>query len=227
MAAVLAGISLTLTLVTKNSIWANVFFGTLTLSLLLVLARIVYFIFQKGWSLFLRVLASICICIAGLVSINIFLFIVGEMMPDYYASNHKIPAGIEISEPIDVDDQVQRDSIENVVRSGMDLQVYGSGGVYYYDFWIGRIEPGVAYLKAFEITENDPLSEESVQKLRIHIGNNTDTIRRFSSSSDFTIYEGDWGNYYAARFEVWFKPNNGTKERLLMTKNYKIEGWMR
>jgi hypothetical protein len=41
-----------------------------------------------------------------------------------------------------------------------------------------------------------------------------------------TIYEGDWGKPYAARFEVWFKPDNGGNEQKLFQKNYKIEGWM-
>ena len=49
---------------------------------------------------------------------------------------------------------------------------------------------------------------------------------KFSSATDFTIYEGDWGKPYAARFELWFKPVNGGHERKLIEKNYKIEGWM-
>jgi hypothetical protein len=43
----------------------------------------------------------------------------------------------------------------------------------------------------------------------------------------FTIYEGDWGKPYSARFEIWFIPDNGGKERKLVEKNYKVEGWQR
>ena len=41
------------------------------------------------------------------------------------------------------------------------------------------------------------------------------------------IGEGDWGKYYAARFEVWFDPDSGAPERKLLEKNFKIEGWQR
>jgi hypothetical protein len=50
---------------------------------------------------------------------------------------------------------------------------------------------------------------------------------RFSNNGTITIYEGDWGKPYAARFEVWFKGNEDQRERKLMEKVYKIEGWQR
>ena len=39
--------------------------------------------------------------------------------------------------------------------------------------------------------------------------------------------EGDWGKPYAARFEVWFKPGSGQRERKLLERTFRIEGWMR
>lgn len=44
---------------------------------------------------------------------------------------------------------------------------------------------------------------------------------------EFTIYEGDWGDYYAARIEVWHKDAQTGMERKLMEKVYRVEGWMR
>jgi hypothetical protein len=42
------------------------------------------------------------------------------------------------------------------------------------------------------------------------------------------ILEGDWGQFYGARIEVWFKPDDINKpERKLMIKNYIVQGWMR
>jgi hypothetical protein len=58
------------------------------------------------------------------------------------------------------------------------------------------------------------------------VDNPTDTLSRFNTEESFTIYEGDWGNPYAARFEVWYRPNKG-EERKLKSKNFKIEGWQR
>ena len=43
----------------------------------------------------------------------------------------------------------------------------------------------------------------------------------------FTIYEGDFGDYYAARVEVWFRDSTSGAERKLMEKVYRVEGWMR
>ena len=57
------------------------------------------------------------------------------------------------------------------------------------------------------------------------VENEADSIKRFASSHTFTIYEGDWGKPYAARFEVWYKPDTSDKEEKLFTKNYIIEGW--
>ena len=100
--------------------------------------------------------------------------------------------------------------------------------MYEYDFWTGKIENGTIYLKAFEITQEYSLSEDRLpESSLVKIYNPTDSIMRFGTTSNFTIYEGDWGQPYAARFEVWFRPDYGTEERKLFTKNYKIEGWMR
>jgi hypothetical protein len=49
----------------------------------------------------------------------------------------------------------------------------------------------------------------------------------FFSNAFFTIYEGDWGKPYAARFEVWFIPDSGAPEWKLLERVFKIEGWQR
>lgn len=43
----------------------------------------------------------------------------------------------------------------------------------------------------------------------------------------FTIYEGDWEEYYAVRVEVWHRDSISCKETKLMEKFYRMEGWMR
>ena len=52
-------------------------------------------------------------------------------------------------------------------------------------------------------------------------------IERFGAKAGFTIYEGDWGKPYAARFEVWFEPDSGKDQRKLAERVFKIEGWQR
>ena len=54
-----------------------------------------------------------------------------------------------------------------------------------------------------------------------------DNGEQFRTPMELTIYEGNWGQFYGARFEVWFKPDSGGAERKLLEKNYKIQGWER
>jgi len=52
-------------------------------------------------------------------------------------------------------------------------------------------------------------------------------FEKFGSTDHFTIYEGDWGKPYGARFEIWFIYDITNESKKLIEKNYKIEGWMR
>ena len=173
--------------------------------------------------------------VEGFISI-IFLFVTGLAYDfmiladgDHWADGLKIPAVIQIESPIGDYGGVKSDSILKLHRNQTDLFLYNSfqPGIYQYEFWTGKIDSGFIYLKAFEITNGDALSEENLEKnTQLSIGNVSDTIARFSLKKDFKIYEGDWGKFYAARFEVWFKPLLGGEERKLFQKNFKIEGWM-
>ena len=55
----------------------------------------------------------------------------------------------------------------------------------------------------------------------------TKTFSQVVDKKEFTIYEGDWGDYYAARIEVWHRDANTGEEKKLMDKVYRVEGWMR
>lgn len=169
--------------------------------------------------------------IAGFVFYALFLFFIETVDGDKWADNLKIPTNIQLDTPIDLTMNNQRqDSVLAWTKSKTDFQLYNSfqPGLYEFDFWIGKIERGTIYLKAFEITQEYPLSTDRLAKRStIKIYNPTDSILKFSTTSDFTIYEGDWGKPYAARFEVWFKSDSGGPERKLFVKNYKIEGWQR
>lgn len=101
-------------------------------------------------------------------------------------------------------------------------------GMYGVAFSLNPGEPGVVYLKAFELTQGTPLSEDDVQgSSETRMTWSADPSEKFGAKSGFTIYEGDWGKPYAARFEVWFKPDSKGPERKLAERIYKIEGWQR
>jgi len=108
-----------------------------------------------------------------------------------------------------------------------DIILYNGfqGGIYDADIWCNPGEPGLLYLKAFEITQGTPLSEDRMPNVKA--GYSGDPNEMFLREMGFTIYEGNWGQYYGARFEVWFKPDSDQPDRKLFEKNFKIEGWQR
>ena len=117
------------------------------------------------------------------------------------------------------------------IRQGKpDLILYNDmqGGIYAAHLWCNPGEKGTVYLKAFEITKNTPLSAARLKACTRNVsGWSNDPQQQFCTGMYFTIYEGEWEQFYGARFEVWFVPDSGGTERKLMEKNYKIQGWTR
>jgi energy-coupling factor transporter transmembrane protein EcfT len=219
----------------KSPTFQDISISLFGLGLLVLFISGIYQISQRKW------LKSLVIFVLFGGSIFSFIFyilislFIDQITPDTFALNLKIPKNIKIENPVNMDfddnfNSKKPDSITNKLVENTEFQLYNSfqPGLYEFDFWTGKIESGTIYLKAFEITQNEQLSSKDIiQKSSIKVFNPSDSIKKFSSKDDFTIYEGDWGQPYAARFEVWFKPENGKVERKLFSKNYKIEGWMR
>jgi len=119
-------------------------------------------------------------------------------------------------------DSFRTDSPDLVLRNGMQ------GGIYEATVWCNPGEKGTIYLKAFEITKGTPLSAKPLEVNSNCIpGWSGNPREQFFSAMHFKIYEGEWGQFYGARFELWFKPDAGGSERKLLEKNYKIQGWQR
>lgn len=207
----------------------NIFFFLLGPGLLVLLVSTIYQFAKKRWSVAILTTVITGVAFIGFFFYSIAMFWKIQSEPDRYADNLKIPTNIQINLPLN---QTEPELINNT-----DFYLYNSfqPGLYQYAFWTKRIDKGEIYLKAFEITNNDQLSANRLKESSlIQVFNPTDTIIKFQMERGnsefgrpFTIYEGDWDKPYAARFEVWFKPDNGGKERKLIEKNYKIEGWMR
>lgn len=101
-------------------------------------------------------------------------------------------------------------------------------GIYGVAYSLNPGEPGSVYLKAYEVTQGTRLSANWLAgSSETRMTWSTDPTERFGAKAGFTIYEGDWGKPYAARFEVWFKPDSGEAERKLAERVFKIEGWQR
>ncbi|MBF4514993.1 hypothetical protein IRZ71_01480 [Flavobacterium sp. ANB] len=219
----------------KRPIFQDISLFSFGLGLFVLLISGIYQLSQRKW---LKSLISFGLFGGSIFSFIFYIlisFFIDQIIPDTFAINLKIPKNIKIDNPINMDfddnfNAKKPDSITNKIVKNTEFQLYNSfqPGLYEFDFWTGKIESGIIYIKAFEITKNEQLSsKEIIRKSSIKVFNPSDSIKKFSTKDDFTIYEGDWGQPYAARFEVWFKPENGKEERKLFSKNYKIEGWMR
>lgn len=206
-----------------------------TVSMLFLVISIIYQLIKKQWLSMVLIL----VCSAGIIVASlIYMIYVENSYTDKWADHLSIPEGIPVYEPIPLSyndesradyDPRLADSLNSRKIRHTDFQIYSTfqPGLYKFDFWTGRIEPGELYLRAFEITREAPLSTERLREnSKMNIYNPTDSVMKFHSPSYCMISEGDWGKPYAARFEVWFKPDAGP-ERKLFSKNYKIEGWQR
>ncbi|MEQ1733142.1 MAG: hypothetical protein ABL940_05685 [Bacteroidia bacterium] len=189
----------------------------------------VYQFIKKRWRFAILTITIVAISLVAFFLYSIALFWKDQSMPDRYADNLKIPKNIKLCEPLE---ETQPTDIADI-----DFYIYNSHqpGLYQYYFWAKRLDKGKIYLKAFEVTKNAPLSVDRLKESStISIYNPTDSLVMFQMDKGnsqygrpFTIYEGDWGKPYAARFELWFIPDSEDKERKLIEKNYKIEGWQR
>ena len=189
----------------------------------------IYYLIKKKW-----IEGIIYGVVSGGSVVAVIIFFVAFtflnfILPDRWADNLTIPEGIELNIPLGNEYSSLPDSILQIPHVHLAFQLYNDfqPGMYKWDFWHTRIDSGVVFLKAFEITQEYPLSVSGIAKSsEVKVYNPTDTTAKFSSEYNFTVYEGDWGQYYAARFEVWFKPSSGSPSKKLTEKIFKIEGWM-
>jgi len=145
------------------------------------------------------------------------IFIYAE--PDYYGAHKEIPQGIEISEPLTTHpSQNDYKNYDLMISNSVQPGIYN----YYTDFVPN--ERGFFFIKAYEITSNDQLSESRIkQKSKVEASGSVPAI----SQGEFTIYEGSWGDKYGSRIELWYHSEKGNKEFKITERNFIVEGWMR
>lgn len=176
-----------------------------------IISAIVQIVIKKWYLLFPQMIVSA------------FLFFSVSMFftfspPDFYGADKTIPKNIKFETPVDKEITAQ-----DLKLNDFRLAEISQPGIY--NFYTNQQpkEAGYFYIRAFEITSNDRLSEERInERSKIVVGKPSETIY----TGQFTIYEGSWGDKYGARIELWYKPNND-KEYKVNQKNYIVEGWMR
>lgn len=186
----------------------------------------VHLIKNKKWRESILSFTSSVIIIIAFTYISAVIALYGPSKDDF-GRNHPIPEGLDYSIPLDMDTQ-QMASVDSLdTDSYLQIQNNFQGGMYLYDFHYGALPAGDIYLKCYEITENLPLSAERIlETSKVSIDRST-SFTRLVSKQRFTIYEGEWGDYYAARIEVWHIDSETRQESKLYEKVYRVEGWMR
>lgn len=142
---------------------------------------------------------------------------------DNFAKELTIPEDVAYKEPL-------RTPSTHLAPTEGELILYHGiqPGTYNYELHFTPTNQGAIYLKAYEVTHSTPLSLKSLKaSSKIDIETTSDKVEIFTNPNRFTIYEGDWGDYYLARFEVWFTPRDGSPEVKITEQTFKIEGWQR
>lgn len=197
----------------------------LLLTLIALPSSWVILLINKQW---LKCLLSFVLSLVTIVVLGGMLTFSAMWGPGYdnFGKKHKIPDGLEYSIPLER-------STSSVAIDSLDINTYlqirndFQGGIYDYDFYYSSIPAGEVFLRCFEVTKNIPLSEDRLPERSKVAIDSTKTFSQLVHNKSFTIYEGDWGDYYAARIEVWHKDAKTGKETKLMEKVYRVEGWMR
>ena len=189
----------------------------------IIISWIVLIMNKQWWKFITSTIASIMV----VIFLGFALTLAAMSAPDGFGRKHSIPEGLNYHLPFEEDDQniVVIDSL----NTESFLQVWNSfqGGIYQYDFYYHALPAGEIFLRCYEVSKNTPLSEDRLKEKSTVIIDSTNSFSKLVDKKEFTIYEGDWGDYYAARIEVWHYDRGTGKEKKLMSKVYRVEGWMR
>lgn len=168
---------------------------------------------------------------AAIAYVILFLFMLFvcfalQSAPTDFAKLHPIPEGMEYHTPRPENSELAAEVNQSDTTSYLQIRDGLQGGIYEYSFFYPQLPEGTIYLRCFEATKNEPLSESRIQVRSRQEISATTQFSCLVENKEFAIYEGDWGDCYAARVEVWFKDKQGN-ERKLLEKIYGVQGWMR
>lgn len=170
-------------------------------------------------------------CLAAFVGFVMFLAmgfigIALQSAPTSFAADHPIPAGLAYDVPLREGEDMAAAVHPSDSTTFLQVRNTSEGGIYEYSFFYPSLPEGTIWLQCYEVTENLPLSKRSIKKKSRQEVGGTNYFSQLVKDKKFTIFEGDWGDCFAVRVEVWHKDRKGRKRKLL-EKIYGMEGWMR
>lgn len=216
-----------------NTTFVLILCGLAAITLLLQLPIFVILLVQKRWWPAVGAFFSGAVSLVPFVCFPL-LFV--SSMPDNFGKKHPIPEGMEVNIPI-TDTNCRWNATDGFLFTPVDidstdsnswLQIWNGeqGGMYHYAFYWPALGDGEVYLRCFEATKGTELSASQLKsKTTVKVLEHNE-FGQVVSPTEFTIYEGNWEDYYAVRVEVWHKPTGGNPHKL-MEKIYRMEGWMR
>jgi hypothetical protein len=145
---------------------------------------------------------------------------------DSFGKDHPIPEGMDFEIPWA--ENAPTPAIDTLsVDSYFQLWNGIQGGIYLYSLTYPALPDGEVYLRCYEATENIELSASRLKGATTVAVKGHTAFGPVVEKQQFTIYEGDWDDYYAARIEVWHHDASTGQDTKLMEKTYRVEGWMR
>ncbi len=196
-----------------NKFVVEIFEWIIYFPIIIILISSVYILFKSKWYYSILQIAILAITMFYLM---IFLMFYSY---DFFADDLEIPKNVIFQKPKNTIDTI-------TVRKQNTLEIKNGSqpGIYEYYFWYKPTDKGELYLKVSEITQNIPLSEQQIKDKSLMEVKPNHSLQLFHK--EFTIYEGDWGQFYGSKISVYFKPDNKPEQKLI-GKKYIVEGWMR
>lgn len=213
---------------------SEVLSNILSIFLLLILYALLFsqiiLLCEKKWG---KALISFLGAVGILVILWFPLVMAAMSAPDFFGKKHPIPEGLEYYEPLG--ERFELSNTKNYpaeidsLKPETYLQLWhdDQGGMYLYDFYYPSLPSGDIFLRGYEVTKNIPLHLERLEPHSTVSIDSTATFSQLVDNQTFTLYYGDWGDFYAARFEVWHRNAVTGEETKLLEKIYRVEGWMR
>lgn len=91
--------------------------------------------------------------------------------------------------------------------------------------YFNTMEPGMSYLRAYEITTGKRLSAKRIMKQTLQsVRWSEDSATAFCHVFKYDVMEGMVEHPYRARIEVWFVPESGASERKIFEKDCIVSG---
>lgn len=194
--------------------------------LALIVSQIVLLCNKKWWAAILSLLLS-CV-VFFLLLIPMVMVSLFTPYPDSFGKDHPIPEGLEYNIPISRAAELPTaDSLD--ADTWLQLQEDDhQGGIYTYTLCYSALPAGEVFLRCYEVTEDIPVLPIALVRndSRVEIDSSA-AFSQVVGGKEFFIHYGDWGDYYAARFEVWHRNAVTGEETKLLEKIYRVEGWMR